>query len=76
MRHKPKPFDVPGLTRVERLRRLQGWTLRDLEQRTGIAKSTLQRAMLGYFPDVRDGIRIARSMDVTVEDIWGDEVIK
>ena len=75
-RHKPKPIDVPGLTRLERLRRVHGWTLREIETRTGVARATLARVMHGHPPNVMDALRIAHFFSVRVEDIWGDEAIE
>lgn len=76
MRHKPKPFDEPGLSRLERLRRFHRLTWRDMEERTGVPRSSMGRIMNGYFPDVRVAIRVAKMFDVTVEDIWGEEAMK
>lgn len=72
-RHKPKPIDAPGLTRLERLRRVHGWTLRDIADGAGVARGTVARAMLGHAPNVLMALRIAKFLDLTAEDIWGDE---
>lgn len=73
-RHRTLPVDAPGLTRVERLRRLQGLTLKEMVPLTQVSHSMLGRVMLGHFPEVRVAIRIARFFHLSVEDLWGNSV--
>lgn len=75
MRHKPKPFDVEGLTRLERLRRFHGMTLSDMAIKSGVPKSNLCRIVNGQLPDVLVGMRIAQCFDLSVEQVWGQATV-
>lgn len=74
MPNRPKAYDALGLSRLERLKRYHGLTLRQMEDRTGVPRSTLGRVMLGHSPDVLVALRIAQVFQVTVEQLWGDLV--
>ena len=72
LRRCAKPYDLPGLTLLERLLRFHRLTLRQAEAKTGVPRSTLARIAKGQWPDVRVALRLARIFDVKVEDLWGD----
>jgi transcriptional regulator with XRE-family HTH domain len=74
MPNRPKAYDAIGLSRLERLKRYHGLTLRGMEERTGVPRSTLSRVMRGHSPDVLVALKIAAVFQVTVEQLWGDLV--
>ena len=70
-KQKPKPYDQPGITRIERFRRYYAMTLRGLEEQSGVPRASLGRIIHGHLPNVEVAIRLARVFQVKAEDIWG-----
>lgn len=55
------------------LRDYHGISQRELARRVGVGKTTIGEAERGdRLPNVETAIRIARALNTTVEEIWGD----
>lgn len=55
------------------LRDYHGISQRELARRIGVGKTTISEIERGdRLPNVLTAIRIARAMETTVEEIWGD----
>ncbi|GAA0275258.1 hypothetical protein GCM10009539_73800 [Cryptosporangium japonicum] len=58
--------------RVRNRRKEQGLTQVDLAQRIGVSRQTVVTMETGdYAPSVYLALRIARTLDTTVEALWG-----
>jgi transcriptional regulator with XRE-family HTH domain len=51
------------------------WRLRDLAQVSGVSKATLTYIEGGHIPTLRNAIRIATALDVSVYQIWSPRSI-
>lgn len=59
--------------KLKDLRDYYGISQRKLAQRVGVGKTTISEIERGdRLPNVLTAIRIARAMETTVEEIWGD----
>lgn len=55
------------------LRDYHGISQRELARRVGVGKTTISEIERGdRLPNVLTAIRIARALETTVEEIWGD----
>lgn len=59
--------------KLKDLRDYHGISQRDLARRIGVGKTTISEIERGdRLPNVLTAIRIARALETTVEEIWGD----
>ena len=59
--------------KLKDLRDYQGISQRELARRIGVGKTTISEIERGdRLPNVLTAIRIARALETTVEEIWGD----
>ena len=62
---------------IRTLRKRRLMTLEELARRSGVGRVVINRYELGtHKPDIYSAIKIARALDVTVEDLVSDEEIK
>ena len=64
-----------GFKTVRELRIQRHWRLRDLAQVSGVSKATLTYIEGGHIPTLRNAIRIATALDVSVYQIWNPRSI-
>lgn len=59
--------------KLKDLRDYHGISQRELARRIGVGKKTISEIERGdRLPNVLTAIRIARALETTVEEIWGD----
>lgn len=59
--------------KLKDLRDYHGISQRELARRIGVGKTTISEIERGdRLPNVITAIRIARALETTVEEIWGD----
>ena len=59
--------------KLKDLRDYHGISQRELARRIGVGKTTISEIERGdRLPTVLTAIRMARALDTTVEEIWGD----
>lgn len=59
--------------KLKELREYHGISQRELARRVGVGKTTIGEVERGdRLPNVETAIRIARALNTTVEEIWGD----
>ncbi len=59
--------------KLKDLRDYHGISQRELARRIGVGKTTISEIERGdRLPNVLTAIRIARALETTVEEIWGD----
>lgn len=59
--------------KLKDLRDYHGISQRELARRIGVGKTTISEIERGVrLPNVLTAIRIARALETTVEEIWGD----
>ena len=59
--------------KLKDLRDYHGISQRELVRRIGVGKTTISEIERGdRLPNVLTAIRIARALETTVEEIWGD----
>lgn len=59
--------------KLKELRDYHGISQRELARRVGVGKTTISEIERGdRLPNVLTAIRIARALETTVEEIWGD----
>ena len=59
--------------KLKDLRDYHGISQRELARRIGVGKTTISEIERGdRLPSVLTAIRIARALETTVEEIWGD----
>lgn len=59
--------------KLKDLRDYYGISQRELARRVGVGKTTISEIERGdRLPNVLTAIRIARALETTVEEIWGD----
>lgn len=59
--------------KLKDLRDYYGISQRELARRIGVGKTTISEIERGdRLPNVLTAIRIARALETTVEEIWGD----
>lgn len=59
--------------KLKDLRDYHGISQRELARRIGVGKTTISEIERGErLPNVLTAIRIARALETTVEEIWGD----
>ncbi len=59
--------------KIKDLRDYHGISQRELARRVGVGKTTISEIERGdRLPNVLTAIRIARALETTVEEIWGD----
>lgn len=59
--------------KLKDLRDYHGISQRELARRIGVGKTTISEIERGdRMPNVLTAIRIARALETTVEEIWGD----
>lgn len=59
--------------KLKELRDYHGISQRELARRIGVGKTTISEIERGdRLPNVLTAIRIARALETTVEEIWGD----
>lgn len=59
--------------KLKDLRDYHGISQRELARRIGVGKTTISEIERGdRLPNVLTDIRIARALETTVEEIWGD----
>lgn len=59
--------------KIKDLRDYHGISQRELARRIGVGKTTISEIERGdRLPNVLTAIRIARALETTVEEIWGD----
>jgi len=59
------------ITPLKRLLFERQMSVRQLHEKTAIVYGTLREIVNGRVPGMENGIRIARALKVTVEDLWG-----
>ena len=60
--------------KLKDLRDYHGISQRELARRIGVGKTTISEIERGdRLPNVLTAIRIARALETTVEEIWGDD---
>ena len=58
-------------------REKRGWSLQDLADASGVGdRTTIHKIEKGHEPGVTKAIRLARAVEMTVEDLWGARVSK
>lgn len=55
---------------VRELRMQRHWRLRDLAEVSGVSKTTLTYIEAGHIPTLRNAVRIATALGVSVYQIW------
>lgn len=59
--------------KLKELRDYHGISQRELARRIGVGKTTISEIERGdRLPNVLTAIRIARALETTIEEIWGD----
>jgi transcriptional regulator with XRE-family HTH domain len=76
MKQTSGPVDAPGLTVLQRLMRHYSLSTRDIAARTKVSRSTISRIARGELPRVDVAILMAKSFHVTVEELWGSDLLE
>lgn len=64
------PGGIKVTSRISQFRTRNGWSLKELSERSGVPQNTLWRMERGYGSTLRNAFKVAEALELTIYELW------